>query len=73
MFIDYLCEMFIMVVLCVVVGVIALTFFICFANNLAYPLLVRADLPSLIIGALIFSLVGFGLPVSFLFLSLYFL
>ena len=62
-----------MVVLFVVLGVIAAPVSICFANNLTYPLLMRTDLPSFICGAFIFSLIGCGVPVGFLFLSLYFL
>jgi len=62
-----------MVALCVVLGVIAAPISICFANNLTYPLLMRTDLPSFIFGALIFSLIGCGVPVGFLFLSLFLL
>jgi len=62
-----------MVALCVVLGFIAAPISICFANNLTYPLLMKTDLPSFICGAFIFSLIGCGVPVGFLFLSLYFL
>ena len=60
-----------MVALCVVLGFIAAPISICFANNLTYPLLIRTDLPSFLCGAFIFSLIGCGVPVEFLFLSLY--
>ena len=62
-----------MVALCVVVGVIVAPVSIFLANNLTYPLLIRTDLPPFICGAFIFSLIGCGVPVGFLFLSLYFL
>ena len=62
-----------MVILCVVLGFITTAVSISFANNLTYPLLMRTDLPSFVCGAFIFSLIGCGVPVGFLYLALYFL
>ena len=66
-------EGFKVLIVCLILSVLTAPVAICFANNLAYPLLMKTDLPSFIMGAFVFSFIGCGVPVAFLFLSLYFL